>query len=70
MNSAKKQEYQDKYKTVYSLRVRIELQLMGFEPIMEMINPFKPRLKCWRYLDTPEFEKAFSEIMTGGQEDG
>jgi len=56
-----------KYKTVYSLRVRQQLREKGFEPLAELDNPYKEWLKCWRYLITPEFEKAFSEIMKGGQ---
>lgn len=66
--NTKKQKYQ--YKTIYSLRIRVELLRRGFEPLAELNNPYKPHLKCWRYLDSSEFEKALSEIMTGGREDG
>ena len=51
---------------VYSLRVRIALRDKGFEPIFEEDNVYKPGLRCWAYLKTPEFDQTFSEIMKGG----
>ena len=44
-----------KFKTIFSLRVRLELRKMGIEPVMESDNPYKPGLKCWMYAETPDF---------------
>lgn len=68
--NSKVQNCKYKYKVIYSLRIRIELQQKGFEPIMELINQYNPHFKCWRYIDSPEFEQALNEIRTGGREDG
>lgn len=57
----------DNFKRVYSLRVRIALREKGFEPLFEEENVYKPGFKCWLYLNTPEFNQVFSEIMEGGQ---
>ena len=57
-----------KYKTIFSLRVRLELRSMGFEPIMESPNPYKPHLKCWMYEETAEFIKALNAILGGDNE--
>jgi len=52
-----------KYKTIFSLRVRLALRLMGFEPIMESPNPYKPHLKCWMYEETDAFKEALNFIL-------
>ena len=54
-----------KFKIIYSLRIRILLAEMGFQPIVEMDNMLKPPLKCWKYIVTPEFEEALTQIMGG-----
>ena len=54
-----------KYKTIFSLRVRLALRERGIEPIMESRNPYKEHLKCWVYEYTPEFEKCLNDIMRG-----
>lgn len=54
-----------KYKTIFSLRVRLALRNAGFEPIMESPNPYKPHLKCWVYEITNEFLSALNEILEG-----
>lgn len=57
-----------KYKTIFSLRVRLALRNAGFEPIMESPNPYKPGLKCWMYEESEGFTKSLNEIL-GGDED-
>ena len=54
-----------KYKTIFSLRVRLALRNAGFEPIMESPNPYKPGLKCWVYEITDEFLTALNKILGG-----
>ena len=52
-----------KYKTIFSLRVRLALREAGFEPLMESPNPYKPGLKCWMYNETREFLIALDRIL-------
>ena len=54
-----------KTKIIYSLRIHIQLQQLGFSYITEMRNPKNPNLNCWVYEDTPVFEEAISKIMGG-----
>lgn len=54
-----------KYKTIFSLRVRLALRDAGFEPIMESPNPYKPGLKCWMYEETKEFKDSLNKILGG-----
>ena len=54
-----------KYKTIFSLRVRLALRNVGFEPVMESPNPYKPGLKCWMYEETQEFIEALNTILGG-----
>ena len=56
-------------KIVYSLRIHMELQRLGFHYEVEMRNPKNPHLNCWVYEATPEFMEAFDEIM-GGMQNG
>jgi len=63
-------EQNSNYKIIYSLRIRLELRKRGFEPLIELINPYKQYLKCWKFLDTEEFEIALSEIMREGKKNG
>ena len=53
-------------KIVYSLRVHLGLQNMGFNPITEMKNPHKEGLNCWVYEETEEFLKAFDSLLSDG----
>lgn len=55
-----------KTKIVYSLRVHVQLQQMGFAHITEMKNPGNQRFNCWVYAATPEFEEAFELLMRQG----
>ena len=52
-----------KLKIVYSLRIHIALQQQGFSYIMEMKNPHNQHLNCWVYSDTPEFQRAFAQLI-------
>lgn len=54
-----------KYKTIFSLRVRLALRDAGFEPIMESPNPYKPGLKCWMYEETKELKDSLNKILGG-----
>ena len=56
------------YQTIYSLRIKRKLDELGFEPFLEMDNIYKPPLRCWLFLNTPEFAQALSEIMGGLKE--
>lgn len=58
-----------KHKRVYSLRVKQELDELGFEPVVETDNIQKPGFKCWVYKVTPAFLNAFDSIMRGGISD-
>ena len=55
----------NKMKIVYSLRVHIQLQNMGFNHIYEMKNPNMPQFYCWVYESSPEFLAAFEAIIKG-----
>lgn len=52
-----------KFKIVYSLRVHLGLQELGFKALNVMPNPQNPNFNCWTYADTPEFKKAFSSLV-------
>lgn len=50
-------------KIVYSLKLHIRLQELGFKHITEMKNPQHPIYNCWVYEATPEFLKVFDEYI-------
>ena len=52
-----------KTKIVYSLRIHVALQQLGFAHITEMKNPQNPHLNCWVYAATPDFTAAFEALM-------
>ena len=52
-----------KVKIVYSLRIHVALQQLGFAHITEMKNPQNPHLNCWVYDVTPDFTAAFEALM-------
>lgn len=52
-----------KVKIVYSLRIHVALQQLGFAHITEMKNPQNPHLNCWVYAATPDFTTAFEALM-------
>ena len=39
------------------------LQKLGFNYLTEMKNPQFPKLNCWVYENTPEFDLAFESLM-------
>jgi hypothetical protein len=55
-----------KIKIIYSLRIHIELQRMGFKYISEMKNPQNPQFNCWIYEETEELLKAFDNLVKEG----
>lgn len=59
----------NKVKIVYSLRIHIQLQKMGFNHIYEMKNPNASQYYCWVYEASPEFLTAFDVILKGGDGD-
>ena len=62
-----------KYKVIYSLRVHIGLQRMGFNYKTEMKNPNFPNLNCWVYEETPQLIEALIELTSnqkGGKRNG
>jgi len=38
---------------------------MGYNPIATMPNPTKPRLMCWVFEATPEFQQDLSLVLGG-----
>lgn len=50
-------------KVVYSLRVHLELQKLGFKYETEMRNPNNPKLNCWVYNADAAFNEAFDALM-------
>lgn len=52
-----------KFQIVYSLKIHIALQSLGFNYETEMRNPKHPRLNCWVYQNTPEFQLAFKQLI-------
>ena len=55
-----------KIKIVYSLRIHIGLQQLGFSYMTEMKNPKTPHLNCWVYQETPALLKAFDSLVKEG----
>lgn len=54
-----------KTKIVYSLRIFLTLQRMGFYPISTTMNPQNNKLMCWIFARTPEFEEALTAAIEG-----
>ena len=52
------------YKIIYSLKIHIRLQEMGFQPKIEMRNPQNPQYNCWAYDATPELLEAFDQVVS------
>ena len=57
------------FKIIYSLRIHLKLQEMGFKYLTEMKNPQNMRFNCWVYEATPQLLRAFDNILTSGKED-
>ena len=55
-----------KIKIIYSLRIHIALQQLGFAHMTEMKNPQHPHLNCWVYQETPALLKAFDSLVKEG----
>lgn len=55
----------NKFKTIYSLKIRILLRNEGVEPLLEKNSPYKSGLKCWVYEVTDNFNKALDKILGG-----
>ena len=55
-----------KIKIIYSLRVHIALQQLGFAHMTEMKNPKHPHLNCWVYAVTPELLASLEALIGEG----
>ena len=51
------------FKIIYSLRIHLKLQEMGFKYLTEMKNPHNMRFNCWVYEATPQLLEAFDNIL-------
>lgn len=51
------------FKIIYSLRIHLRLQEMGFKYLTEMKNPQNMRFNCWVYEATPQLLEAFDNIL-------
>ena len=51
------------FKIIYSLRIHLNLQKMGFKYLTEMKNPQNMRFNCWVYEATPQLLEAFDNIL-------
>lgn len=51
------------FKVIYSLRIHLKLQEMGFKYLTEMKNPQNMRFNCWVYEATPQLLEAFDNIL-------
>ena len=52
-----------KVKVIYSLKIHIALQQLGFVHMTEMKNPTNPRFNCWVYEETDELLQAFDALV-------
>ena len=50
-------------KIIYSLKLHIKLQKLGFHYLTEMKNPFNNQFNCWVYESTEEFLQAFDVLL-------
>lgn len=55
-----------KIKIIYSLRIHIALQQLGFAHMTEMKNPQHPHLNCWVYAATPELLASLDALIREG----
>ena len=51
------------FKIIYSLRIHLKLQEMGFKYLTEMKNPQNMRFNCCVYEATPQLLEAFDNIL-------
>ena len=51
------------FKIIYSLRIHLKLQEMGFKYLTEMKNPQNMRFNCGVYEATPQLLEAFDNIL-------
>ena len=50
-------------KIIYSLRIYLELEKLGFTPISTTSNPQKPNFMCQIYEKTPELMEALDQLL-------
>ena len=51
-----------KYYIIYTKRVAIALQKLGFAIVKVGINPNKPEFNCYFFEDSVEFQSALREL--------
>ena len=59
-----------KLKVIYSLRIHLALQRLGFTYLTEMKNPYNQQFNCWVYEETPELLSAFDLLVKEEQING
>lgn len=47
---------------IYTRRVAVKLRKLGFQIKKVDVNPNKPEFDCYFFEDTPEFQKALTQI--------
>lgn len=57
-------------KIIYSLKIHIALQNLGFNCVSEMRNPKHPNFNCWVYEATPSLLEAFDLLIKEGSSNG
>ena len=58
------------HKIIYSLKIHIALQQLGFKSITEMRNPQNQYFNCWVYEATPELLEAFDKLLKEAERNG
>lgn len=58
-----------KFKTIFSLRTKLELDRLGFVPVTETDNREKEGYKCWIYELTPALSDVLDNLW-GGRKNG
>ena len=55
----------DEIQIIYSLKIKLLLELKGFKPDLETENPKNSYYKCWVYKNSPELQEVLSAIFDG-----
>ena len=52
------------YKVIYMPWIAAQLREQGFKLLKTGVNPHKPQFDTYIFEETPEFLKAFDEVLT------
>lgn len=55
---------QNEIKIIYSLKIHLALQKLGFNYLTEMRNPMNKFFNCWVYEATPALLKEFDRLVS------